>query len=78
MLSGYQVPTVELWTHVDIALIKVKEEFKVGISGKLLLPVKDWTLPGMVHFFSIISLYVLYLEAGEYRSCILNILFNNL
>ena len=55
MLSGYQVPTAELWTHVDIALIKVKEEFKVGISGKLLLPGKDWTLPGTVHFFSIIS-----------------------
>ena len=51
MLSGSQVPTAELWTHVDIALIKVKEEFKVGISGKLLLPGKDWTLPGMVYFF---------------------------
>ena len=51
MLSGYQVPTVELWTHVDIALIKVKEEFKVGISGKLLLPGKNWKLLGMVHFF---------------------------
>ena len=73
MLSGYQVPTAELWTHVDIALIKVKEEFKVGISGKLLLPGKDWTLPGTVHFFSIISLY---LEAGEYHVHI-NVLFNN-
>lgn len=50
---------------MDIALIKVKEEFKVGISGKLLLPGKDWTLPGVIHLFSIISLYVLYLEAGE-------------
>ena len=51
----------------DIALIKVKEEFKGGIGGKLLLPGKDWTLPGMVYFFSIISLYILYLEAGEYH-----------
>ena len=59
MLSGYQVPTAELWTHVDIALIKVKEEFKVGISGKLLLPGKNWKLPSMVHFFSIISFYLL-------------------
>ena len=58
MLSGSQVPTAELWTHVDIALIKVKEEFKVGISGKLLLPGKNWKLLGMVHLFSIISLYV--------------------
>ena len=65
MISGYKAPTAELWTHVDIALIKVKEEFKVGISGKLLLPGKDWTLPGMVYFFSIIALYLLYLEAGE-------------
>ena len=59
------VPTIDIYSHVDIALIKVKEEFKVGISGKLLLPGKDWTLPGMVHFVSIISLYVLYLETGE-------------
>ena len=73
MISGKQVPTAELWTHVDIALIKVKEEFKVGISGKLLLPGKDWTLPGTVQFFSIISLY---LEAGEY--CVyINVFFNN-
>ena len=71
MIAGYQtngkIPfsTIDIYSHVDIALIKVKEEFKVGISGKLLLPGKDWTLPGMFHFFSIISLYVLYLEAGE-------------
>ena len=56
MISGKQVPTAELWTHVDIALIKVKEEFKVGISGKLLLPGKDWTLPGMVYFFTLCTI----------------------
>jgi hypothetical protein len=63
--TGYEVPTVDIYSHVDIALVKVNEEFKVGISGKLLLPGKDWTLPGMVYFFSIIALYLLYLEAVE-------------
>ena len=61
MISGYKAPTAELWTHVDIALIKVKEEFKVGISGKLLLPEKDCTVPGMVDFFFLSLLYIYYI-----------------
>ena len=38
------------YSNVDIALIKVKEEFKGGIYGTLRLPRKDRTLPGMVYF----------------------------
>ena len=30
-------------------MIKVKGKFKGGIYGKLSLPGKDWTLPGMAH-----------------------------
>ena len=60
---------------MDIALVKVNEEFKVGISGKLLLPGKNWKLPCMVHFFSIISLDVVSkLVKIMYKS----IIFNNL
>ena len=40
------------YSNVDIALIKVKEEFKGGIYGTLRLPRKDRTLPGIVNFLS--------------------------
>ena len=35
--------------RVDLGLIKVYDEFKIGIYGKLQLPGKDVTMPGKVH-----------------------------
>ena len=47
-LNFLQVTNAFAVPNVDIALIKVKEEFKHG--SYLNLPAKDSTLPGIVHF----------------------------